>query len=71
MGRVSEGESMPGIKSHCHPLTAQHDITSTNKLALDVDLRNSRPTAVLLDPLSQFWIVEAVECPGRGKRKRE
>lgn len=44
--------------------TAQHDVAPAGELALDVDLRDRRPAAVLLDALSQILIVEAVVRPG-------
>lgn len=43
-------------------LTAEDDVTSADKLSLDVDLRDSRPLAVLLNSLSELLISETVEA---------
>ena len=43
-------------------LTAKDDVTSADKLSLDVDLRDSRPLAVLLNSLSELLISETVEA---------
>lgn len=42
--------------------TAQDDIATPDELPLDVDLRDRRPLAVLLDSLSQLLIRKAVEA---------
>jgi len=43
-------------------LTAEDDVTSTDKLPFDVNLGDGRPLAILLDSLSELLVSETVEA---------